>query len=514
MNMTFSMSTQLPKLAWLGKVHKDEAQVDFLHGEHVEHTDSFLVEGAWNGRFADGDFGNSDCVFGTGAIASDDSILFVAPASTTDCIYWHQTGSTVTVSNSLPLLLAEIGDELDPSFRQYNKINESIKEGIFQYSKVIPTLQGSVNRLIYHNLLLTLGSLTVVQKPNTPSFSCFQEYYDYLRNNYAKIVTNARDPLRSHPLKIYSTQSRGYDSTAVNSLAKEYGIDKAFTVSTSKGAGTYVQHDRKGEMNDDGTEIGNHLGLKVAPIERRAFEHGFTEEYIFHSAIHSNEDANFLSITRQVSSPCLLLTGTLGEIWYPESRLKEHSTPVDDGLGRWDLGCHGLSEIRLSAGFIQLPVPFIGARRKADIVRITESEEMDPWRIGTDYDRPIPRRIAEQAGVPRELFGQRKMASVAKFPTPGVPHSTDLKESYFEFLVQEQLLSRWQLCLFPLIHRVNTWVAFRYVHAPKLSYYFERIVSRIIRRRWILPTFWRSLNGTLYCYCVNKRAVDYRALLR
>jgi len=39
------------------------------------------------------------------------------------------------------------------------------------------------------------------------------------------------------------------------------------------------------------------------------------------------------------------------------------------------------------------------------------SEEMQPWSIGGDYDKPFPRRIAEEMGVPRELFGQRKMAS-------------------------------------------------------------------------------------------------------
>ena len=33
---------------------------------------------------------------------------------------------------------------------------------------------------------------------------------------------------------------------------------------------------------------------------------------------------------------------------------------------------------------------------------------MTPWCIGTDYDRPIARRIAEEAGVPREWFGQNK----------------------------------------------------------------------------------------------------------
>ncbi len=38
---------------------------------------------------------------------------------------------------------------------------------------------------------------------------------------------------------------------------------------------------------------------------------------------------------------------------------------------------------------------------------------MKHWSIGTDYDRPIPRRIAEDAGVPRQSFGQEKRATTA-----------------------------------------------------------------------------------------------------
>ena len=34
---------------------------------------------------------------------------------------------------------------------------------------------------------------------------------------------------------------------------------------------------------------------------------------------------------------------------------------------------------------------------------------MGDWRVGGDYDRPIPRRIVESAGVPRDYFGMRKM---------------------------------------------------------------------------------------------------------
>ena len=79
---------------------------------------------------------------------------------------------------------------------------------------------------------------------------------------------------------------------------------------------------------------------------------------------------------------------------------------LDSAMRRSDLGGHGFSEFRLVVGFIQLPFPYLGARQMQDILEITESSEMDPWRLGNGYDRPISRRIAEEAGVPRQLFGQ------------------------------------------------------------------------------------------------------------
>jgi len=46
-------------------------------------------------------------------------------------------------------------------------------------------------------------------------------------------------------------------------------------------------------------------------------------------------------------------------------------------------------------------------------------EEMMPYTLNNDYDRPIPRRIAEESGVPRELFGQeKKAASILLFLNP------------------------------------------------------------------------------------------------
>ncbi len=70
-----------------------------------------------------------------------------------------------------------------------------------------------------------------------------------------------------------------------------------------------------------------------------------------------------------------------------------------------------LSEFRLRAGFMHCPVPFLGVRAIADLHRISLSAEMSPWDVPGDYSRPICRRIVEEAGVPRHLFGMEKQAA-------------------------------------------------------------------------------------------------------
>lgn len=91
----------------------------------------------------------------------------------------------------------------------------------------------------------------------------------------------------------------------------------------------------------------------------------------------------------------------------------------------WDAGAHDLSldivrgdptglaltEWRLWVGFIHCPVPFFGVRNIEHIHRISISEDMKPWSVGGDYDRPICRRVVEGAGVERELFGREKNAT-------------------------------------------------------------------------------------------------------
>jgi len=56
--------------------------------------------------------------------------------------------------------------------------------------------------------------------------------------------------------------------------------------------------------------------------------------------------------------------------------------------------------------------------------------EMAPWRLGSDYDRPIPRRILEEAGIPRQLFGTRKKAVVETY---NFPKNRALRPQFFAY---------------------------------------------------------------------------------
>jgi len=69
-----------------------------------------------------------------------------------------------------------------------------------------------------------------------------------------------------------------------------------------------------------------------------------------------------------------------------------------------------LYESRLRIGFIHAPVPYIGACSMHTINKISCSEEMRPWVLNSGYNRPIPRRVLEERGVPRDAFGQKKNA--------------------------------------------------------------------------------------------------------
>jgi len=498
----------LPKLAWVAKVDQLRGFVTLQHGAGVEVRPMFFIEGVWNAPFQKGEFGDTDCVFGTGGILTEESIRFVSSASTTDYLYYVAEGKHVMVSNSLPLLLASVEDALNTRYEEYALICHSILDGINDYRRDIPTKRGMVRRLMYRNLDVSRDHLSERDKLMPPRFACFKEYRDYLRDRYALIATNARDGARKQPLEIVSTQSKGYDSTAVNAIAAPHGINKVFTVSHAKSNSHLAHHELDTLPDDDGGDICAVFGIPCIRLNRQAFVEEFDDEYLYYCALHLTQDANLKDIRNHVSQVSLLLTGTLGEIWYPRSTLGAKAF-LDEDLRRWDLGGHGMAEWRLVVGLIHLPMPYIGARRKPDIVAITESFEMDPWRMGRAYDRPIPRRIAEEAGIPRDAFGQSKMGSVVLFSAPSIPYGQALRREFFQSLADERILSRFAARLWPVVRWVNSMLLLKSSSRFAGVYYTERLVAKLIGRDFHFSLLWSHLEGALFCFCVNRTAKAY-----
>jgi hypothetical protein len=503
----------LPKLAWVAEVDRTSGLVTLLHGPLVEVRPNFFIEGVWNGPFQNGEFGETDCVFGTGGILGEESIRFVTSASTTDYLYYDEDEGHVSVSNSLPLLLAYTRDRLDPRCPDYARICESITDGINDYRRDIPTKGGKVRRQMYRNLDVSRDKIVESEKRMPPRFECFEEYRDYLRDNYELIAANARDGARTQSLEILSTQSKGYDSTAVNAIAKAYGIDKVFTVTKAKSI-YFMAHNEEGKLpDDDGGEICESLGLNYIRLNRHAFAKEFDEEYLYYCAVNRSHDADLKDIGKHISKAGILLTGTLGEIWYTKDSLVKSlgkkALFLDSELRRVDLSGHGMSELRLAVGFIHLPLPYIGARRRQDIVNITESSNMDRWRLRNTYDRPIPRRIAEEAGVPRQAFGQSKMGAGVIFAQPSIPYGKALRCEFFDYLVDEKIMARSTAWLWPVVRWVNSIQQRGSVRFFGLVYYFERAISKLSRRDFKFKPMWMEHSGALFCFCANRTAKTY-----
>jgi hypothetical protein len=361
---------------------------------------------------------------------------------------------------------------------------------------------------MYRNLDVSREKLSESEKRMPRRFECFENYRDYLLDNYALIAANARDAARTESLEILSTQSKGYDSTAVNAIASPYRIDKVFTVSKAKSI-FHLAHQDDGKLpDDDGMEICKSLGLNCIRINRHAFAEEFEQEYLYYCALHHNQDANLKEISEHLSKVSLLLTGILGEIWYTKKSLGKRQF-LDSEMRKYDLGGHGMAELRLVVGFIQLPLPYIGARRKEDIANITESSEMDPWRLGNDYDRPIPRRIAEEAGIPRRLFGQSKMGSVVLFSRPSIPYGKPLRLEFFDYLSDEKIMARPKALLWQTVRWVNTILMLKSERRFAVVHYTERLISKLMGRKFLFKLMWSELEGALFCFCVNRTAATY-----
>ncbi|HEV8400736.1 MAG TPA: hypothetical protein VGQ18_12975 [Gemmatimonadales bacterium] len=411
---------ELPKLAWVATVDLHSSRVRAFHGSAVERGRGWLVEGVWDGDFAAGGFHRTGQFFGSGIRIEADAVYFVPSSALTDRLFTCRTDQSLVVANSLCLLLAYTGARLDPE-HDYRRESQAIRQGLRAYDPAFHVQHPAVDRfeqLYYHRLVVSGGTVTRETPPAPAAIPSFTHYEQLLRDTLTVIAANAASPRRHAPLALCATVSAGYDSPAVAALVKDLGVEACFTAhrSTSAIPGWLNRH----AVDDDGTPIATALGLasrKLGTARSQVTE----DELYFLAACASMPALAFHSMARDIEGSgrvALVFTGFQGDYVWDVNVETKH---LNDDFTGCDTSGVTLSEIRLKSGFINAAVPFLFARAIPDLALIGASREMTPWRSRPDYDRPIARRIAEAAGVPRGAFGQRKRAVVAAYDYPVHP---------------------------------------------------------------------------------------------
>lgn len=366
----------------------------------VRLLETGIFEGTWVGDGGAHGPLNSTTTFGSGVFVDDGSLLLVTPGHMLEGIYVGRLGEELACSNSLVGLLSAAGLELDPAVMYPPLFNESV-DGIRRTS--IPTLSTAVTACFYDNVRVGLDlDLTVVEKSPEPAFRSYDEYLSRLTAALGSALANAAPGME--PLV---TISSGYDSAAVAALSVPFGCRRAVTVAEGKPV------PRSDSLSDSGAVVGRMLGLQVESFERLAYlRRDDLVEAEFLATGFSGEEVVLVDMAETLAGT-VLLSGFFGDgMWWM-------NRPRRATLWRSDQSGSSLGEWRLRVGFVHVPLPCFGGRHYRSTQAISRLPEMKPWMLGRAYDKPIPRRILEGAGIPRGAFADTKRAASATIHTDG-----------------------------------------------------------------------------------------------
>lgn len=399
----------LPALGWCATVRRDTPTVSLVVGRLVETTDEWFVAGVWDGPYREGGFRDAATMMGSGGRVGDGETFFAAPSNMSGPLYSTRLEDRVVVGNSMAVVLACADDEPDRSYRRYRSDIMSLwRAGLAGSPLTVPTARG-------RELLIHAGTDVAVDrdlgwrrvtKPETLEPRDFAGYRALLRDSLARLVANGADAARRRPLGTVATLSRGYDSAACAVLGAEVGVRDTLTL------------EPHGEPElDSGAVVAHALGLRVTALDTQAWrEVGGSPAIEFAASPTGQFAALPLAVLEDRYEASVIITGELGdELW---ERSQQLVGPAVSGPAATLFGAPGLHDFGLRAGVAFVHLPMVGATHAAAIHRITGSDEMRPWSVGGRYDRPIARRILEEAGIPGSAFARDKRAVVALVLTP------------------------------------------------------------------------------------------------
>jgi hypothetical protein len=401
--MNYALVDNWPELAWCAicKVGADEVRV--LHGARVETRPDWFGEIVWAGDFADASFDQTDIVSGSGGRRRNGKLVFVSSGTIVDRLHITQAGDRYFVSNSLPCVLSVANTSLDPTYSNYYKDLRSIDFGLNHYQRKFKCSKGHVEFVYFDNLVWNGSGLAHHQKVFTKTkFADFDEYHAFLVGMMHSMAENIGSPQRQHRYEMLTTVSSGYDSATVAAITKTGGCERALTIA----------HSRSGD-SDSGAEIGRYLGMDTHIADRDAWRESELAEIPFIAGGPGGGGSVYFKSAENQLPGTVLFTGLGGGLMWGEPARRQNGEYAPIGFSD-----ASLTEYRLSVGFIHCAPPLWGMRAPADLFSISASDEMIPWRVSGNYNRPIARRIVEAAGVPREAFGMTKKAAAFMLHQP------------------------------------------------------------------------------------------------
>lgn len=360
----------------------------------MEVAEDWYCEAVWAGDFQSGDFDQTDVVAGSGGRIRRGVVAFVSSGSTVDRLQSLEAGGLVWVSNSLACLMATVGASVDPAYGGYYRDASSIIEGLDRYKRTVSTSVGEVQLTYFDNLAWDGSQLRLHRKPDERrDLSTFAAYRAFLAANLQAVAGNLASRGRKSPLRMLGTLSSGYDSTAISTLAKPFGLTEVITFDQARRGG-----------DDSGEGVARILGLQAHRIGREAWRAVDFAEVPFIASYSSGEDVVFRGAEALLGGR-VLITGYYGDkMW---SRLAKS---LSEQIVRSDPSGLALTEYRLWVGFIHCTPAVWGVKQAREVNALSNSPEMKAWDFGAGYSRPFCRRVGEEAGIPRHAFGVRKRA--------------------------------------------------------------------------------------------------------
>lgn len=394
---TYIKNKNLPKLAWLCEIKKSDKNATVYCGSRVECRDDFFVAGVWDGEFLKSGFDESEVFYGTGCKKDGNTLAFVTPSHALERLVSTETESSVIFSNSLPFLMSFSDISFDNKIDQYERFFCSILDGPQKMTANIPMAEGKcISQYIVS--VITVDESCNICVENCRKQQPFADFADY-ESRLLKAMENVRDNAASSDREhthygIITTMSSGYDSPACSLIAKKIGCQ----TSVSLIGGHYD--------SDDGSTVAKEIGFENI-IQRNMYDYRKTDGLIDTEFLAGGELGTMLqfSVFDDLFEDNLVFFGLRGSYWDKEASMTEGFEMIGYFNCESDAS---ITENALKHGFIPMPIPTFGASACNSIFKISTSEEMEPWSIGGSYDKPIPRRILESAGVKRESFGMVK----------------------------------------------------------------------------------------------------------